>query len=238
MTSVSYLVTCSNENETLIRLFTTLKDTLCENDEIITLIDAPHCKIGEPSYEAWINIIGMYRLPFHSEIIEHSLDNDYGKHKNIGIENCHKEYIFSIDGDELPPENLLGENLHALIEANIDMELFLVSRLNDFRGVTPEIANQWGWTLTNSKIDGIAQGRPLVNWLGGDRQGRIFKNDYPRIHWEGRLHERIQGHNKYTSLPKEEDWALYHDKSIAKQLETNLKYNKDFTISENRGYQI
>jgi hypothetical protein len=76
----------------------------------------------------------------------------------------------------------------------------------------------------------------LVN--APDFQGRIFKKDYPRIHWDRKLHEKIVGHDKYAFLPAEEDLALYHDKTMAKQLETNLRYNKDFSENDNKGHKV
>jgi hypothetical protein len=52
------------------------------------------------------------------------------------------------------------------------------------------------------------------------------------------LHERIEGNNNYVYLPFEEDLALYHDKTIEKQVETNLGYNKRFTEKENQGFNL
>jgi hypothetical protein len=76
----------------------------------------------------------------------------------------------------------------------------------------------------------------LVNAL--DFQWRIFKKDYPRISFRKRLHERIEGFGAYSVLPATEEYALYHDKTIEKQLETNLKYNQVFTQAENKGHGI
>lgn len=73
---------------------------------------------------------------------------------------------------------------------------------------------------------------PIVNFP--DYQSRIFKN-LPYIRWEKRLHERVVGAKSYAFLPKEEDFALYHNKTIEKQIETNLRYNKLFTEKENLG---
>ena len=78
---------------------------------------------------------------------------------------------------------------------------------------------------------------PLVNWdgnCGGDYQTRIFKN-LPYIRWKGRLHERIMGNKTYAFLPKDENYALIHTKTIEKQIETNLRYNKEFSKEDNLG---
>ena len=130
----------------------------------------------------------------------------------------------------MPPESLLGENLHALLDSNPSVEAYAVPRINDFKGVTEEHAKQWGWKLDHSPT----YSRPRVNWP--DYQWRIFKRDYPRISFLRRLHEKIEGYSTFVYLPAEENYALYHDKTIEKQIETNLKYNKIFTEEENRGH--
>jgi hypothetical protein len=74
---------------------------------------------------------------------------------------------------------------------------------------------------------------PLVQWP--DPQCRLFLNK-PEIKWVGRLHERIEGNKNFVFLPADEDLALYHDKTIERQILTNLMYNKQFTLKENQGY--
>ena len=75
---------------------------------------------------------------------------------------------------------------------------------------------------------------PVVNFP--DPQYRIFKRDYPRISYKRRLHEKIEGYKSFSLLPQEEEWCLLHLKTIDKQIETNLRYNKQFTDAENRGF--
>lgn len=71
-----------------------------------------------------------------------------------------------------------------------------------------------------------------------DFQGRIYKNIPDRIKWDRALHEKIVGHDKYAFLPAEEEYAIYHDKTIEKQIETNLKYNRIFTVEDNMGHKV
>ena len=71
-----------------------------------------------------------------------------------------------------------------------------------------------------------------------DYQPRIFINDPQRIKWDRRLHEKIEGFTTMTTLPAEEEFALYHDKSIATQIETNKRYNVWFTQEENKGHNV
>lgn len=62
---------------------------------------------------------------------------------------------------------------------------------------------------------------PIINWC--DRQARIYKNS-PEIKWEGKVHETIKGFNTYSSLPKVEEWCLYHPKTIERQRKSNIYY--------------
>lgn len=140
---VSYLVTCSTETDTLNKLFDVMIPIL-GSDKIVVLEDD---SVNNPETE---NIImRLFDVP-SALWLKHPLNNDYGGHKNYGIERCEGDFIFQIDGDELPPEALLGENLHALLESNPTIEAYAVARINDFRGVTDAHAKQWGWRLTPS----------------------------------------------------------------------------------------
>jgi glycosyltransferase involved in cell wall biosynthesis len=242
---ISYLVTCSTETDTLRKLLIRLKNDL-GNDELIIIIDGSNREtlriIYDIEHEHPVTQVEgntYFSTPKKVSNITsytHSLNADYGAHKNWGTLQCSGDWIFQIDGDELPPSNILGENLHAIIESNTEVELIYVPRINDYKGVTEEHAKQWGWRLTNSKPDGIAQGRPLVNVP--DYQGRIFKRVPDRIKWDRKLHEKIEGHTQYSFLPAEEDYAIYHDKTIEKQLETNYRYNKVFTKEDNMGHKV
>ena len=221
---LSYLITCHNELESLDLLFKRLLEHSDDEDEIIVMddfSDNPETKkILEKAYLANV------------KVVQHSLDNNYGAHKNYGNSLCTGEWIFQIDGDERPDWTLMT-NIKEIIESNTDIELFYVPRINDFIGVTETDAKQWGWKLTPSPI---CNNRPIVNWP--DYQSRIYKNVPDRIRWDRRLHEKIEGHTKWVKIPAEEDLALYHHKTMAKQLETNIRYNKMFTEAENRGHNV
>lgn len=221
---LSYLVTCHDETTTLDNLLSRLDCFVGDTtDNVVILTDNPTKETSDILYN-WTAIprINAY---------EHSLDNDYSAHKNFGVSKCTGDYIFQIDGDENPTELLL-ENVKLIIESNPTIELFWIPRINDFRGVTQEHANQWGWRLTPS----VTYNRPIINWP--DPQGRLFKNIPDRIKWVGRLHERIEGNKAHVYLPFDEDLSLYHDKTIDRQIKTNLKYNQMFTEKENRGFTL
>jgi hypothetical protein len=64
---------------------------------------------------------------------------------------------------------------------------------------------------------------PIINWP--DKQWRLYKNT-PEIKWDGKVHERLVGFNKYTSLPETVEFALFHHKTIDRQEKQNEFYNK------------
>lgn len=219
---ISYLVTVKNETRTLKNLLTKLVTQRYDEDEIVILDDFS-------DNDTTKKILEVFSKEKNVHIHQHSLNKNYGLHKNYGITLCHGDWIFQCDADELPSDTLIF-NLREIILTNTNIELIYVPRINDFIGVTKDEAAIWGWKLNMSPT----YKRDIVNWP--DFQGRIFKKDYPRIHFERKLHEKIEGHNGFAELPKDEDLALYHDKTIQTQHETNVRYNKEFSREENMGY--
>lgn len=223
---LTYLVSVHNETETLQRLLDPLFEKIRGTTDSIVILDD-----NSTNEETIDYIMRFFDCP-NVGWVKHSLNNDYGAHKNFGNTKCLGDWIFQIDGDERPHPNLL-DNVKDLIESNPSVELIYVPRVNDFRGVTPELAAPWGWRLTPCPE---YENRPIVNWP--DYQGRIYKNDPTRIRWDRKLHEKIEGHKEYSFLPAEVEWSLYHDKTIETQLETNRRYNKDFSVADNKGHKV
>lgn len=233
---ITYLITCKNETDTLQKLLDFLLPYLKDsseyegiehfeiNDDIVMLDDySDNLKT--------IEILNSLKTNSSVEIHQSKLNNNYGEHKNTGIELCSGDFIFQLDGDERPSENIVGKALHILINQNPSVEAFAIPRINDFKGVNQEHANRWGWNINT-----IYEGRPIVNWP--DYQFRIFKREPKRIFYKRRLHEKIEGYDKYIAIPPDFSYALYHDKDIEKQIKTNLGYNSNFTEKENRGHNV
>ncbi len=229
MINLSYLLTIHDEGRPVVNLLNRL-DLFVRgtNDEIIIVDDY---STDQTTINAIQNIVKS-----HPEgcvkVYQHSLNNDYGSHKNYGNSLCKNEWIFQIDGDECPHEGLLA-NIKDIISENPSVDLFFVPRVNDFIGVTKEHAAKWGWRLSPCPE---YNNRPIVNWP--DFQSRIYKNDPTRIRWDRRLHEKIEGHSKYSILPAIVDLSLYHDKTIDRQVKTNERYNQKFSESENKGHGV
>ena len=58
---------------------------------------------------------------------------------------------------------------------------------------------------------------PIYQW-------RIYKNA-PHIKWKNKVHEVLGGFVQYANLPMEEDYSLYHPKTIDKQVKQNSYYD-------------
>jgi len=212
---LSYLVTCHNETSSLDKLLSKLVQNKKDNHEIVLLDDYS----DNPES---LEIIQKYKekTSFH----QHKLDRNYGAHKNYGIEQCKGTWIFQLDGDEYPTDLLL-ENIDVVLESNADNEVLWLPRLNYFVGVTELDVKTWGWNYQDG----------MINFP--DYQSRVYRN-LSHIRYQRRLHEKVEGFKTYTFVPPQKDYAIVHEKTIEKQRQTNLNYNKMFTDDENRGYHV
>ena len=125
---------------------------------------------------------------------------------------CDGDWIFLIDADEYPDEYLCTA-LPWMIENNPDVEAYAVSRINTVSGLTTEHVQKWGWNVND---------RGWVNFP--DKQMRIYKNDPDRIKWINPVHEQLTGFNKFSHLPSNEEYCLYHPKDIERQERQNNFY--------------
>jgi glycosyltransferase involved in cell wall biosynthesis len=224
---ISYLITCHNEDTSLNKCITSIVRHKDDDDEIIILDDFSDNPKTKLILEEW------GKTKNHNiRLFRHPLNKNYGAHKNYGNDQATGDWIFQVDGDEIPNPTLVL-NLKDIILANPNVELIFVPRINDFIGVTEEDSKQWGWKLTKCPA---CENRLIVNWP--DYQSRIYKRVPERIRWDRRLHERIEGHTGFAALPEETDFSLYHDKTIETQRKTNERYNQWFTEDENRGHNV
>ena len=104
-------------------------------------------------------------------------------------------------------------NLPIILENNPDHEVYLVPRVNTVEGLTESHIKKWGWQVND---------KGWVNYP--DYQYRIWKNK-PEIKWKNKVHEVLEGHKNFTSLPSQEELSLYHPKTIERQEKQNEYYN-------------
>ena len=113
--------------------------------------------------------------------VKHSLDLNFGRHKQAGNEQCSGEYVFQTDADEYFAEDLLY-GLKDLVEENPDVELFLVPRINIIRGLTKEHLKRYPWDI--SKISGLGDGSAVMDQ---DSEEFKFLNDNGFVRGTGSL---------------------------------------------------
>ena len=138
---ISYVILTKNEGKQLKPLFKLLSKYMANNECIILDDFSDDLETQK--------ILEELRQKKSFSIYQSKLAGDYSAHRNSVFEFCKGEYIVSIDGDEIPSEFLL-RNLPEVLKANPEIELYWVPRINNFTGVTPEYAKQWGWALTPS----------------------------------------------------------------------------------------
>jgi len=202
---ISYAVTVCSEFEEIQRLLTFLIENKRSQDEIVVLYDSTN---GTPEVE---EILRAKSIGEKINWFSYEFDGHFANMKNHLTTMCSGDYIFQIDADEVPNKTLI-DYLPEVLELN-DVEVLRVSRVNTVEGLTKEHINKWGWIVSD---DG------KVNWP--DPQWRIYKNN-PKIRWKNKVHEVLDGYTTKADLPYLEEWALYHPKTIDRQVKQNEYYN-------------
>jgi glycosyltransferase involved in cell wall biosynthesis len=198
---ISYAILACVELEELKKLLPFLKEHKRDEDEIVVLLDMS-------TYTAETESIANQ----YADLVKYrSLENHFADQKNALIEVCTGDYIFNIDADEIPHENLM-KNLHELLEQNPEVDVYYVPRVNTVEGLTDEHIHEWRWRVDE---------KGWVNWP--DPQMRIHKN-ISEIRWKNPVHEILNGQKTFVNLPYEEEWSLYHHKSIERQEKQNAFY--------------
>jgi len=205
---ISYAITVCNEFVEIQRLITFLRKNKRSQDEIVVLVDMTK---NEPTSE----LLGyLHRLSSSNYIhlSEQKFNNHFADWKNALVSLCTGDFIFQIDADEYPNEQLIAL-LPEILESNPDVDLYWVPRINTVEGITPEHIQQWRWNVNEN------------GWVNfPDYQSRLYRKTQS-ITWVNKVHERINGAQVFTHLPAEEDFCLYHPKTIERQEKQNNYYN-------------
>jgi len=203
---ISYAIPVCNEFEEIQRLVSFLLDKKRSEDNIVVLYDI---KNGHEGIEQFLRAKSV-----NCEIswLPGEFDGHFANWKNKLTGMCSGDWIFQIDADEMPHENLI-EHLPEIILSNPENEVIRVPRVNTVFGLTEEYANKWRWNVNE---------KGWVNWP--DFQWRIWKN-HPKIKWVNKVHEILEGYNTYSDLHDVEEYALYHPKDIERQVKQNNFYD-------------
>lgn len=204
---ISYAITVCDEVMEVKRLLNFLLISKREEDEIVVLLDKS---------KSSMRIENLLRGHEYHDKITFTTDYFQGhfadwKNKLNGL--CTGDFIFQIDADEYPHEDLIRD-LPEILEANPTVEVYVVPRVNTVEGLTPEHIAKWGWHVNES------------GWVNfPDYQWRIYKKS-PYIKWKNKVHEVIEGYKTMAQIPAYESLALYHPKTIERQQKQNDYYDK------------
>jgi hypothetical protein len=203
---ISYAITVCNEFVEIQRLVSHLLKYKRKQDEIVIVYDIINGSKGVEEFLQTHSVNNEFRW------YPYSFNNNFAELKNYLTALCSGNYIFQIDADEIPNISLM-ECLPEILSTN-NVDVILVPRVNTVDGLTDEHIQKWGWRVNSEG---------WVNWP--DYQWRIYKKDYPKIQWEGKVHEKIIGYSTYTWLPEDISLSLQHHKTIQKQEKQNNLYN-------------
>ena len=202
---ISYAVTVCNEFTEIQKLIPYLLDNIRPEDEIVILYDS---KNGDKKVEEYLRAKSVNpSYSWHSG----EFDGHFANWKNKLTDLCNGDYIFQIDADEIPNEELI-QNLPQILEMN-SVDVILVPRVNLVDGLTDEYIQKWKWNVDD-------KGR--VNWP--DPQWRVYKKS-ESIRWINKVHEKLDGFDTISNLPWVEELALFHHKDIEKQIKQNDYYD-------------
>ena len=199
MVRISYGITVCNEHAELDKLLSVISPYVAGGDEIVILQDTG--KNADLS-----DLYGKYSL---KNVHMGKFEGDFSKWKNLLNSYCSGDFIFQLDADEYPSEELLRD-IHRILDSDPSVDLYAVPRKNTVAGLTKADLKRWRWV----EKDG------LLNWP--DYQMRIFRNN-GSIRWEKVVHEKPVGYTRKMNLPDE--CCLVHDKTIARQTAQNALYD-------------
>jgi hypothetical protein len=208
MINITYAITVCNELNEITKLVNFLQPRIEKDDEILIQYDIDSATKPVIDY---LNILSQLHNS-NIKVISFSLNNDFASYKNNLKKHSQGIFIFQIDADEIPSEYLIN-SMHDLLEANKDVDLFFVPRINTVEGLTQSHIDKWKWSINQN------------GWINfPDYQTRLYRRTSD-IEWQGKVHERIIGYNTLSILPQQPEFCLYHHKGIERQEKQNDYYD-------------
>lgn len=204
LVSISYGITVNNESEEVKKLLDALIPFIDKNDEIIVLQDVTNENAEVTA------VLETYGKKINK--ITAKLNGDFATFKNKLIEKSTKKYLFQIDADEYPTNELIG-NLKWFLLKNFKSDCFLIPRINIVNGITDSDIKKWNWNFNE---------KGYINFP--DYQNRIFKLG-KNIRWQNKVHEVLINFRREKKLPSyNEDYCLVYIKNIDRQRKQNTFY--------------
>jgi hypothetical protein len=203
---ISYAITVCNELQEIKKLVSFLLEHKRPQDEIVILYDENN---GDSRILDFL--LPFNKLPNVQTWRSFDFDKNFADWKNLLNSYCKGDFIFQLDADEMISTYMV-ENLHEILSLNPSVDLYFVPRINTVVGLTDEHVQKWGWRVNE---------KGWVNFP--DVQGRIYRKN---MSWYGKVHERIIGGQKFSSLPLDEEYCIQHHKTIDRQEKQNDLYSK------------
>lgn len=243
MINITYCITVCTELEDITKLINHLHPLIYDDDNILIQYDE-----GGVSDEVMEYLHVIDKMHDDITVIGYPLNDNFGKFKSNLSNYAKGDYILSIDADEIPNSTMI-RSLAAVLENN-NVDLIFVPRINTVDGLTQQDAQKWGWKI--SKLDSQVSEKvldtdsgeykllkkynliidestlkvkyytPIIN--APDYQSRLYRNT-DEVNWYGKVHEKITGYDTFSNFPFEEDWCLYHHKTIERQRKQNSYYD-------------
>lgn len=208
---LTYTIQVCNESRELYSLLNFLTKVIDDEDDINVVVDVDHTtEKVELVLKEFKDRVNIFMRPF----------DDFCKNSQFHADNATGDYIFGLDADEMPQE-LLIKNVKRIINES-KAEIIFIPRINIHPGITQDFINFY-----NIKMNKMG----WINWP--DMQGRIYKNA-PHIKWTDEVHTKLYGSDKVIGLEPEPALALWHIKSMEKQMSRwkhNGKEGNDTTFS-------
>lgn len=173
---ISYCINHNGSNLHLESLLIYLRDRKRFHDEVI--VQFPESKNSKK--------LKSILKKFNSKSVVFSDLNETKIKNNLKLK-CAGDYIFFLNSLETP-SNETVTNLHQILSSNVDIDLFLVPRINlhPNDSLPPENSNEYGWS----------------NWP--DYQERIFKNKF-NLKFKD---DKIEGLTSGAKLPDSPEYAI------------------------------
>lgn len=202
---ISFAITVCNELVEIKKLVPFLLEYKRSQDEIVILYDENN---GDPLVLDFL--LPYNKLPNVQTWRSYDFHKNFADWKNLLISYCKGDYVYQLDADEMISSYMI-ENLSTILDMNKDVDLYFVPRINTVSGITDEHIKRWGWNVNE---------KGYINFP--DLQGRIFRK---KMSFYGKVHERIVGGEKFTSLPLDQEYCIQHHKTIDKQEKQNNLYS-------------
>ncbi len=197
---ISYAICVKDEEEPFSQLINFLLKYKKKQDEIVVINDnTKSLKIKKEFKKV-------------DQVVTKILANDFALHKNIFFDICKGNYIFNIDADELPSEQLILD-IHKILFKNPSVELIKIPRKNFLTGCDYKDLVKQKYKIGKDST---------LNYP--DYQGRIYKN-IKKLRWKRSVHEIMTGSSKTVFLKQNSNYFLVHKKTYKKQLENDKRYN-------------